>query len=107
MQIIPLNRIPNQNLQVQLSNQACTINVVQMAYGLFVSLYIGSTLIISNVLAQNLNRIVRDLYLDFSGDLLFYDTQGTQNPDYTGLGGPTARYQFIYLEPSDLPSGEG
>jgi hypothetical protein len=106
MQTVPLNPISNQNLQVQLNNQACTISIVQMAYGLFMTLQIGSALIVSNVLMQNLNRIVRDAYLGFIGDFVMVDTQGSQNPDYTGLGGPNARYQLIYLAPADLPSGE-
>lgn len=107
MQVVPLQAIPNQTLQAQLNGQACTLDIIQMAYGLFVNLYVGSALIVAGVLSQNLNRIVRDLYLGFSGDFVFFDTQGTQNPDYTGFGGSTARYQLIYLLPSELPNGEG
>lgn len=104
MQVVPLQAIPNQTLQTQLNNQPCTINVQQFAFGLFVTLYLGPTLIVASVLCQNLNRIVRDLYFGFEGDFAFLDTQGTNNPDYTGLG---SRYQLFYLLPSDLPEGEG
>ena len=103
--VVPLQAIPNQTLQVQLNNQNCTINVQQFAFGLFVTLYIGSTLIVASVVAQNLNRIVRDAYLGFIGDLAFLDTQGAADPVYTGLGNSGARFQLFYLLPSDLPEG--
>ena len=106
-QVVPLQSIPYQTLQVQLNGQACTLNVQQMAYGLFMTVYIGSVLIVASVICQNLNRIVRSIYLGFLGDFAFLDTQGTNNPDYTGLGGGGARYQLFYLSPSDLPAGEG
>jgi hypothetical protein len=51
------------------------------------------------VICQNLNRIVRDLYLGFVGDVLFCDTQGTDDPSSPGLG---TRFVFCYLSPSDL-----
>jgi len=45
--------------------------------------------------------LVNDVYLGFSGDLEFVDTQGTDDPTFDGLG---TRYQLVYLEPSDLTS---
>jgi hypothetical protein len=38
-------------------------------------------------------------YLGFSGDLVFVDTLGDQDPTYDGLG---ARYALIYLRPSEV-----
>jgi hypothetical protein len=102
MQTIPLQATPNQQLQVQLGTQNCSITLQQSAYGLFLSLWIGATLIVASVICENLVKIVRDSYLGFDGDLAFYDTQGESNPLYTGLGGPSARFQLLYLSPSDL-----
>lgn len=105
MQIVPLLPIPNQSLQCQLNGQACTIDVFQTAYGLFLTLYVGQQLIVGSVICLNLNRIVRSAYLGFLGDLCFFDTQGAddpQDPIYTGLGGDAARFQLVYLLPSDL-----
>lgn len=107
MQIVPIQAIPNQTLQVQLGGQACIFNIYQLAYGLFMDVYVGNGLIVAGVLCENRNRIVRSLYLGFVGDVCFFDTQGGQNPQdpiFTGLG---ARYQLVYLSPSDLPAGEG
>jgi hypothetical protein len=100
MQQIPLQAVPNQALTVSLSGQACQLNVYQKTYGLFIDVYINNVLIIGGVICENLNRIVRDAYLGFLGDLVFLDTQGTDDPEYSGLAD---RYQLIYLLPSELP----
>ncbi len=107
MQIIPTQPLPNQTLQVQLGTQAVVINVWQTAYALFVTVYVGNSLIVSSVIALNLNRVVRSSYLGFDGDLSFFDTQGTgpegpTDPVYTGLG---SRYQLLYFSEDDLASG--
>lgn len=99
MQIIPLKAVPNQTLTVLLANQNCRINVYQRFYGLYVDLAIGAVPILNSVIAQQANRIVRYAYLGFIGDLVFFDTQGSNDPDFTGLG---SRYQFVYLEAADL-----
>lgn len=101
MQVVPLQSIPNQTLQVQLNGQACTLNIFQYAYGLFMTVYVGNSLIIASVLCEDFVRIVRSAYLGFSGDLVFLDMQGNDNPVYTGLGGVNARFQLLYLLPSE------
>jgi hypothetical protein len=102
MQVVPLLPQPNQTVQVQLGGQPCTLNIFQQAYGLFMTVYVGQTLIVASVICENLNRIVRSTYLGFSGDFCFFDTQGTTDPIYTGLGDSEARYQLIYLEAADV-----
>jgi hypothetical protein len=103
MQIIPLQPVPSQTVGAILANQTCTITVYQKRYGLFLDLYVGSTLIIAGALCQNLNRLVRSSYLGFVGDLAFIDNHGSADPVYTGLG---SRYSLAYLEASDL-NGQG
>lgn len=103
-QEIPIQPVPNQTFQVQLDGQGCVLNVYQLAYGLFMDVYIGNTLIIAGVICENLNRIVRDAYLGFIGDFTFVDTKappGGQGADpiYTGLG---SQFVLIYLEETDL-----
>lgn len=101
MQLIPLNALPSQTENIMLGSQICQINVYQKAYGIFVDLYVNNSLIIGGVIGQNLNRIVRYAYLGFIGDLIFYDTQGNEDPNYTGLG---TRWQLLYLSEADLQS---
>lgn len=99
MLVVPLQAVPSQVVTVTLAGQACRIAVAQRRTGLYVDLYVSDAAIITGVIAQDANRIVRDAYLGFTGDLAFFDTLGSQDPDYTGLGG---RYFLAYLETSDL-----
>lgn len=99
MLIVPLQATPNQTLNVVLANQPCTIHIFQTATGLYVDLYVNSVVIISGVICLDTVRIVRDAYLGFIGDLAFFDTQGSDDPVYTGLG---ARWILAYLETADL-----
>jgi hypothetical protein len=104
MLLIPLAPIPSQTLNITLANQACTISCYQRFYGLFCDLFVDQTPVIQGVLCLNQNYIVRSLYLGFTGDLGFFDTQGTSDPTYNGLG---SRFAFLYLEASDLPANYG
>ena len=99
MQIIPLQSDPSQTLTVNLNGQNCSINVYQRLFGLFLDLYQDGSLVIGGQICQNLNRIVRSSYLGFQGDLAFIDTQGTDDPIYSGLG---AQFQLLYLSPYDV-----
>lgn len=105
MLVIPTRVLPNQSLQVQLGDhQPTTLNIYQLAYGMFMDVYVSGHLIIGGVICQNLNRIVRSVYLGFAGDFMWTDIAGTDDPDYTGLG---SRFILIYLESDDLPPGAG
>ena len=99
MQTVQAQAIPNQQLQCQLGTQSATLMITQTTFGLFMTVMIGAATIVSGVLCQNLNRVVRDAYLGFSGDLAFVDTQGSSDPVYTGLG---TRWQLLYFAPADL-----
>lgn len=90
---IPLVATPSQTLSVQLGTQSCRIDVRQRRTGLFVDLYIQDVPVFQGVLALDRNRLVRNEYLDFEGDLFFVDTEGTTDPTYSGLGG---RYLFLW-----------
>lgn len=102
MVIVPLEAVPNQTLTVQLNGQICQMNVYQKGPSLYMDVLVNNVLIIGGVICQNLNRIVRSLYLGFIGDFVFADTQGASDPIYTGLGGADARYVLGYLTPADL-----
>ena len=104
MEIIPLRAVPSQVLTVTLGGQACQIAVYQKITGLYIDLYVNNALIIGGVICENLNRIVRSIYLGFIGDLAFIDNQGNDDPVYTGLG---TRFSLAYLSVNDLPPGVG
>ena len=104
MNVIPLQAVPNQTVYITLNGQATQLNIYQTAVGLFCDVLVSGVQIIAGVVCENLNRIVRDLYLGFSGDFVFLDNQGKTDPVYTSLGD---RYSLIYLNPSDLTAGIG
>jgi hypothetical protein len=93
-QVIPLLPTPSQTLSVRLGVQSCRLHVYQKTTGLYVDLYVGDTLVIGGVVARDGVRIVRDAYLGFVGDLAFADTQGNDDPTYTGLG---SRWVLAYV----------
>lgn len=101
MQQIPLQAVPNQQLQVLLNGQSTTLAVYQTNYALFVDVYLNGALVKGGVVGRNLTRIIRELWYGFSGDLIFTDTQGTTDPVYTGLA---SRYALLYVTPADLAS---
>lgn len=100
MNIIPLQAVPSQTLSVMLGGQNCQIEVYQKTTGVYLDLYINNAPIITTVLCRDRVRLIRQPYFGFIGDLTFADTQGANDPDYTGLGG---RFELVYLEAVDLP----
>lgn len=99
MLVVPAQAIPNQQLAVGLNGQAVQLNIYQFSVGLFMDVYVGGTLVIAGVICQNLNRIVRSAYLGVVGDFAWLDTQGTEDPNFTGIG---TRWLLLYLDPADL-----
>jgi hypothetical protein len=96
MLIIPLNSVPSQTFTVQLSNQQCDINIYQKSTGLYADLSINGTSIFNTMICLNSVGLVREAYQGFYGQLAFFDTIGSQDPDYTGLG---SRYILTYWTP--------
>ncbi|MFJ3048517.1 phage baseplate plug protein [Herbaspirillum chlorophenolicum] len=99
MKTIPLSAVASQTVNVLLGGQNCTIKVFQKSTGLFVDVSVNNVPVVQGVIALNRNLIVRYPYRGFIGDLAFIDTQGAEDPIYTGFGG---RFVFMYLEASDL-----
>lgn len=93
-EVIPLRPVADQQLNVTLANQPCTIRVLGTDTGLYLDLYVNSALLVGGVVCENANRLVRDAYLGFIGDLAFFDTQGQANPEVSGLG---SRWMLVYL----------
>jgi hypothetical protein len=97
--VIPLQPVPAQQIAVDLGNQPCTVTVYQKLSGLYMDLAVNDDPIVTGVICENKNRIVRSAYLGFTGDFIFVDSQGSSDPTFDGLG---SRYTLTYLEISDL-----
>lgn len=96
----PVEAQPSQRFNVTLAGQDVTLAVRWRSTGLFVDLTFqrGAT-IVAGVIARDRNRIVRSEYLGFVGDLVWVDTQGTNDPDWLGIG---ERFFLLYLTPDEL-----
>lgn len=101
MQIIPLSNMPAQTISVTLGGQYCQINTYQKRTGLYFDLSVAGVLVVAGVLCLNATVLVRAPYLGFSGDLAFFDTQGSADPDYAGVG---ARFLLFYLSSDEVSS---
>jgi hypothetical protein len=90
LQIIPVQAVASQQLNANLGGQQVTLNIyTRGAYGyenVYMDVYSNGSLVVPGVLCQNGNEIIRNAYLGFTGDFVFWDTQGTDDPQYAGLG---------------------
>lgn len=99
MQIVPLSAVPSQTTNIVLDSQSCVITVYQKRTGLYMDLSVNSTQICNTALCLNGYPVVKNTYHGLSGNFLFVDQQGTNDPDYTGLG---SRYLLYFLDASDV-----
>lgn len=101
MKLIPLQAVASQTLSAVLEDQFVGLAVRQLRTGLYMDVYRSGTLIVGGVICQNQNRIIRSAYFNFIGDFLWFDTQGTADPDYTGIG-DGGRFRLYYLTPAEI-----
>lgn len=95
MIIVPLSPVPSQTLSITLDGQACQIALRSNGGNLYFDLKVNDTSIVSSKICRNLQRLLLGLkYRGFSGDFIFNDTQGDEQPAYTGLND---RWIFYYL----------
>lgn len=94
MQTIPIQPIPSQTVKALLSGQNCQINIMCKDQGCFVDVLIDNQPIVSSVIARDVVPIVCREYAGFAGNLIFVDTQGNNDPQYSGLG---SRWNLVYL----------
>lgn len=83
---IPVQPIPSQSLNVVLADQPCTIELREIGGRQYFSLSVNGTVICSNILIVNNERIVNAQYTGLVGDFASIDTVGDDPPQYTGWG---------------------
>ena len=91
--IIPIQPLPNQTFFVSVNNQNCTINIFSKWTGLFFSLSVDNSPVVSSRIIRNKLPIVNLAYNGFIGDFYMLDTQSNDDPIYTGLG---SRWVLVY-----------
>lgn len=97
---IQLAAIPNQTLSVILAQQNAQIALRQNGAYMYLDLAVDGIPIVTTRLCLDRQRLLLDVeYRGFVGDLEFFDVQGDQRPNYTGIG---TRFFLMYLEAADL-----
>ena len=95
---IPLRPVAAQEFNVVLNKQPCTLKLYQKSAGLFMDVALSGVSIIIGALCRDRSRIVRGVHLGLRGDMYFVDTEGMQDPYYTGLG---SRFVLMFEEASN------
>lgn len=99
MILVPLSPVPSQALSIVLALQNCRIRVYQKTTGLYFDLSVDTTPIVNCVIARDGVKLVDQTYQGLVGNFAFIDTQGDEDPIYSGLG---SRWVLAYYEAADL-----
>ena len=91
---IPLQPVPTQVTKVVLGGQNCQIALWQKTQGLFVDVNVDGIDVVTSVIARDGVPIICRDYLGFVGNILFLDTRGSLDPEYSGLND---RFKLVYL----------
>ncbi len=96
--VIPLAAVAYQSLRVPLAGHAVRLDLQQRATGLYAAVWVDDVPVLAGALCQDRTWLVRQSASTLPGDMGFADTQGTQDPDYTGLG---SRFVLVYVQDSE------
>ena len=104
MQVIPIQPVPSQQVLCVLGGQNCQIAIYERAAQGFTNIYVdlnsnGTNMFLAT-LAHNGDPLDPcNSYDGFQGNLFFVDTQGVDDPQYTGFG---TRWFLVYLTPAEM-----
>jgi hypothetical protein len=94
MIIVPTQPVPNQELRISLNGQECLISLRQKTQGLFFDLSVGGEQVVTSVIGRDIAPLVCREYAGFSGNFIFLDMTGDDDPNSRELG---SRWLLIYL----------
>lgn len=96
---ISLDAVKEQMVNVTLSEQQCSIRLVQRESGIYMDLSVSGVPLIQGIPCWYANKMVRYKYIGFIGDLVFLDSKGEEDPEYSGLG---KRFNLYYLSEGEI-----
>jgi hypothetical protein len=92
---VDIQPTPNQTFTVTLADQGAQIALRQNGDELFFDLSVNDVPIVTSRVCRDRCRLLLGAkYRGFIGDFAFVDTQGTDDPFFTGLG---TRYLLYYI----------
>jgi hypothetical protein len=95
MYLIPLKPVANQTTTTVLGGQIVRVAIREMTTGVYLSAWLDNVQIQSGILCVDRVRMMDANYDGFVGALMFMDSQGTSNPEASGIG---TRWNLYYLE---------
>lgn len=96
---IPLEKIPNQQLEIILNNQDCTIHLYMRGDYMFLDLAISNTPYFYGAICYDRSNILPVQKEAFNGNFIFIDTLSNTNPQYAMLND---RYKLYYFTNEEL-----
>ncbi len=100
---VPLINQPNQEFNIVLDDQNCTIQVRQLGSYVYFSLWLDDTLIRQNAICMIGQFILQGVKTAFNGNFVFVDTTAPSDnqsqPDYNEFEN---RYKLYYLTDSEV-----
>lgn len=92
---VPLQAVASQTLAITVARQAAQIALRQNGDAIYFDLIANGSPIVRTKICRDRQRLLlSSQYRGFAGDFAFVDTQGTDDPTYTGLG---SRFLLYYL----------
>lgn len=98
---IAIQAVPAQTVSVVLGSQNVQIALNQKPQGIFVDINVDSIDVSLAVIALDSVPLNSRGYASFSGNLFLVDTEGSDDPVYTGLGD---RWRLVYLTADEMVS---
>ncbi len=96
---IPLEQVPNQQLEIILNNQDCKLHLYVRGDYLYLDLEIASEPFFYGAICYDRTKILPVQKETFNGNFIFIDTLNNEAPEYTKLND---RYKLYYLTDEEL-----
>ncbi len=90
---IPLKPVPVQKVSTVMDDREITVALRPRLGRLYATVTVDHDILVDNRICRQGEPLVREAYRGLPGDLYFIDTQGSQDPEWMGLGG---RFVLVY-----------
>lgn len=75
------------------------MSIYQSGGKIYADVTVDTSPVVTGVLCHNLDPIICRQYVGFLGNLVFVDTEGAADPEFSGIG---ARWQLVYMTETEL-----
>ena len=93
--LIPLQNLPDQTFFIELGGKDCEIHIYLRHRYMYMDLKVEDKQIFQGIICLNGVNLNQYEHLGFKGELKFIDTQGEEDPYYTGF---EDRWELVYAQ---------